>query len=100
MSLSACLDSGGFGLGVEPAPTAAPASDAGELEAQKRSEAQALAEVTAAALDAADSIADLDTFLMSQAAPQANVLRDESAALRTHLETFSRLDAAHQARPG
>ena len=61
-------------------------------------EEQALAESTAAALEAADCIADLNTFLR-QAAPQAKVLGDESATLRRELEQVRQVEEPPP-RPG
>ena len=46
---------------------------------------------TAAALQAADSLAELDSYLKREALPAASVLRDESAEMRRHLSSLSSL---------
>jgi hypothetical protein len=80
--LSAALDAGGFGLGPSPSP-----AGVDPTAAARTAETAALAEVTSASLEAADSLASLNLFL-TQASHDAAVLREESARMGAQLRVL------------
>ena len=73
-----------------PEPTA-------ELQAQAEREEAANAELTSAALEAADQIRKLNTFLAEQAAPQTSSLKGEVQLMREQLEALRQAAAAEDA---
>ena len=99
------LDAAGFGIGSACATTTAaasssdgdPTSASAELAVQSNREVAARTEVTAAALEAANSLVEFDGYLKRSAAPAAAVLRQESEEMRANLKTISSLGTSVQA---
>lgn len=102
--LRAALDAAGFDLSASSSSSSAgtsnssggSASNSAELAAQEQKESAALRELTAAALEAADSLAEFDTYLRESAVPAARALRDESAEMRTHLQEIASIGVASE----
>ena len=97
-SLRARLDASGFGIPAAPAPPpqVSSASAASELQQQEALEVAALAHVTNTALEAADALAGLNNFLVSQAGPATTTIREQLASTR---ETLQRLQGLESSSP-
>ena len=97
---AAALNAAGFGVPTTsvPAAPAAPSgtgsSGAAELAAQAHREALASASLTEAALEAADSLVEFETYLKHSAMPSVVSLREESAEMRSNLRAISALTEA------